>query len=112
VLAGASLLLTMIGASAWVNAVSWGSYVNFAGIFLTLVVLYNWFGDAIAESESGKYSARIDVSYRWSMSWFIFPKSCSLLLFRRIVLCPQYFHAMAGRSGSQSLMAGFRCAVG
>lgn len=72
VLAGASLLLTMIGASAWVNAVSWGSYVNFAGIFLTLVVLYNWFGDAIAESEGGKYSARIDVSYRWSMSWFIF----------------------------------------
>ncbi|MFZ6774136.1 cytochrome c oxidase subunit 3 [Undibacterium sp. SXout7W] len=72
VLAGSSLLLTMIGASAWVNGVSWGSYVNFAGIFLTLVVLYNWFGDAIAESEGGKYSARIDVSYRWSMSWFIF----------------------------------------
>ncbi|MBC3932208.1 cytochrome c oxidase subunit 3 [Undibacterium curvum] len=72
VLAGASLLLTMIGASAWVNSVSWGSYANFAGIILTLVVLYNWFGDAIAESEGGKYSARIDVSYRWSMSWFIF----------------------------------------
>ncbi|NDI84763.1 cytochrome c oxidase subunit 3 [Undibacterium crateris] len=72
VLAGASLLLTMIGASAWVNSVSWGSYANFAGIILTLVVLYNWFGDAIAESEGGKYSTRIDVSYRWSMSWFIF----------------------------------------
>ncbi|MFZ4527142.1 MAG: cytochrome c oxidase subunit 3 [Undibacterium curvum] len=72
VLAGASLLLTMIGASAWVNSVSWGSYANFAGIILTLFVLYKWFGDAIAESEGGKYSARIDVSYRWSMSWFIF----------------------------------------
>jgi cytochrome c oxidase subunit 3 len=72
VLAGASLLLTMFGASAWVNNVSGGAYLNLAGIFLTLVVLYNWFGDAIAESESGKYSARIDVSYRWSMSWFIF----------------------------------------
>lgn len=72
VLAGSSLLLTMMGASAWVNGQPWGSYLNFAGIILTLVVLYNWFGDAIAESESGKYSARIDVSYRWSMSWFIF----------------------------------------
>ncbi|MBC3934084.1 cytochrome c oxidase subunit 3 [Undibacterium rugosum] len=72
IMAGASLLLTMIGASAWVNSVSWGSYANFAGIILTLIVLYNWFGDAIAESEGGKYSARIDVSYRWSMSWFIF----------------------------------------
>ena len=72
VLAGLSLLLTMIGASAWVNHVSWGSYVNIAGVMLTVIVMYNWFGDAISESESGKYSARIDVSYRWSMSWFIF----------------------------------------
>ncbi|MBR7782140.1 cytochrome c oxidase subunit 3 [Undibacterium luofuense] len=72
VLAGVSLLLTMIGASAWVNHLSWGSYVNMAGIVLTVIVMYNWFGDAISESESGKYSARIDVSYRWSMSWFIF----------------------------------------
>ncbi|MBC3918516.1 cytochrome c oxidase subunit 3 [Undibacterium sp. CY18W] len=72
VFAGTTLLLTMIGASAWVNGLAWGSYLNLAGIALTLVVLYNWFGDAIAESEGGKYSARIDVSFRWSMSWFIF----------------------------------------
>ncbi|PXX42001.1 cytochrome c oxidase subunit 3 [Undibacterium pigrum] len=72
VFGGSTLLLTMIGASAWVNGLAWGSYLNFAGIILTLVVLYNWFGDAIAESEGGKYSARIDVSFRWSMSWFIF----------------------------------------
>jgi len=72
VLAGVSLLITMIGASAWVNSYSWGPVVNLVGIFFTLVVLYKWFGDAIAESEGGLYSARIDVSYRWSMSWFIF----------------------------------------
>lgn len=72
VLGGASLLITMLGASAWVNGVTWGSYLNFTGIFLTLIVLYNWFGDAIGESEAGKYSARVDISYRWSMSWFIF----------------------------------------
>ncbi len=72
VLAGASLLMTMLGASAWVNGATWGAYLNASGIFLTLVVLYNWFGEAIAESESGKYNARIDTSFRWSMSWFIF----------------------------------------
>ena len=72
VLAGASLLLTMAGASAWVNSVSWGPAVNVVGILTLLVVLYFWFGDAIAESEGGLYSNRIDVSYRWSMSWFIF----------------------------------------
>jgi len=72
VCAGATLLLTMIGAAAWVNDVPWGMYVNLGGIFLTLIVLYNWFGAAIKESESGQYNERVDISYRWSMSWFIF----------------------------------------
>jgi len=71
-LGGISLLVTMIGASGWVNAATWGPYVNIAGILSTLTVLYFWFGDAIAESEAGQYNARIDLSYRWSMSWFIF----------------------------------------
>lgn len=72
VLAGAALLMTMAGASAWVNGVSWGPYANIAGILALLIVLYNWFGQAIAESEGGLYNARIDTSFRWSMSWFIF----------------------------------------
>ena len=72
VLAGASLLVTMLGASAWVNGYGWGMVLNMVGILAFLVVLYKWFGDAIAESEGGLYNARIDVSYRWSMSWFIF----------------------------------------
>ncbi|WP_373888153.1 cytochrome c oxidase subunit 3 [Massilia sp. Root351] len=71
-LAGISLLITMIGASAWVNDASWGSTVNIIGILATLTVLYFWFGDAIKESEGGLYSKRIDHSYRWSMGWFIF----------------------------------------
>lgn len=72
VLAGASLLLTMAGAAAWVNGYGWGPIANAAGILCLLVVLYNWFGDAIAESEGGSYNARVDTSFRWSMSWFIF----------------------------------------
>jgi cytochrome c oxidase subunit 3 len=72
VLAGASLLLTMAGAAAWVNDLAWGPYANIAGILSFLVVLYNWFGNAIGESEAGKYNARVDTSFRWSMSWFIF----------------------------------------
>jgi cytochrome c oxidase subunit 3 len=70
--AGMSLLVTMIGASGWVNGASWGPLVNIAGILAMVVVLYFWFGDAIGESESGQYSKNIDLSYRWSMSWFIF----------------------------------------
>jgi len=72
VLAGVTLLVTMAGASAWVNGYSWGAIASIVGILALLVVLYKWFGDAIAESEGGLYGKRIDVSYRWSMSWFIF----------------------------------------
>ncbi len=72
ILASAALLLTMFGASAWVNDYGWGPYANFAGLAALILVLYRWFGDAIAESEGGQYSQRIDISFRWSMSWFIF----------------------------------------
>lgn len=72
VLMGTALLAVMAGASAWVNGISWGMPVNLIGIIAALVILYFWFGDAIAESEGGLYNARIDTSYRWSMSWFIF----------------------------------------
>ena len=37
-LAGISLLITMIGASAWVNDASWGSTVNIIGVLATLTV--------------------------------------------------------------------------
>lgn len=72
VMAGTALLLTMAGASGWVNGAPWGPWANLAGILFTLVVLYMWFGDAIKESEGGLYNQRIDTSFRWSMSWFIF----------------------------------------
>jgi cytochrome c oxidase subunit 3 len=69
---GFSMLVTMLGASGWVNSASWGPAVCLAGIVAMLTVLYFWFGDAIKESETGQYSQRIDSSFRWSMSWFIF----------------------------------------
>ena len=70
--AGVSLLVMMLGASGWVNDAAWGPYATAAGLLGFLVVLYFWFGDAISESEGGMYNKRIDASYRWSMSWFIF----------------------------------------
>ena len=71
-MAGVSMLATMVGASGWVNGAPWGPALNLCGIVAMLVTLYFWFGDAIGESEAGQYSQRIDYSYRWSMSWFIF----------------------------------------
>ena len=49
-----------------------GAYSLAFGLVWWLVVLYQWFRDSVAESEGGLYGHKIDLSYRWSMSWFIF----------------------------------------
>src|SRR5208282_5446272 len=72
VLTGLSMLATVLGAAGWVNDVPGAGILNLLGILGVLVILYNWFGDAIAESEGGDYNKKIDSSFRWSMSWFIF----------------------------------------
>src|SRR4051812_33584700 len=68
----AALLLMILGGSQWVNGREWGAWCVLAGVILWLSTLAQWFGTAIGESESGKYSDQVDVSFRWSMSWFIF----------------------------------------
>jgi cytochrome c oxidase subunit III len=72
VLTATGLLFLIYGAAQWVNGHGWGAYSLFFGLAMWLFVLQQWFRAAIAESEGGLYSERIDASYRWSMSWFIF----------------------------------------
>lgn len=71
-LAALGLLLVMFGAAQWINGIEWGRYVMVLGLLWFVGVLYQWFRDAVAENESGQYGAHIDLSFRWSMSWFIF----------------------------------------
>ncbi|HMM85415.1 MAG: cytochrome c oxidase subunit 3 [Gammaproteobacteria bacterium] len=72
VMTAIGLFFVILGAAQWVNGHGWGAYALLFGLLWWAVVIWQWFGDAIRESEGGLYSQRIDVSYRWSMSWFIF----------------------------------------
>ena len=72
VLTATGLFFVILGAGQWVNGHQWGAYALAFGLAMWLFVLQQWFRASIAESEGGLYSDRIDVSYRWSMSWFIF----------------------------------------
>ncbi len=72
VMASLGLFFVILGAGQWVNGVGWGAYSLLAGFLLWAFVMQAWFRTAIGESESGLYGNRIDVSFRWSMSWFIF----------------------------------------
>ena len=71
-MASLGLFFVILGASQWINDVSWGKYSLFAGLAIWLFVLFQWFSEAVHESQSGKYGRKIDLSFRWSMSWFIF----------------------------------------
>jgi cytochrome c oxidase subunit 3 len=71
-MAAFGLFFVILGAGQWVNNSAWGKYAVLAGLLIWAFTLVQWFGDAIRESESGLYSRRIDLSFRWSMSWFIF----------------------------------------
>ena len=72
VMASIGLFFVILGAGQWINGHGWGAYSLLAGFVLLAFVLQQWFRLAIGESEGGLYSDRIDVSFRWSMSWFIF----------------------------------------
>ncbi|MFZ9299063.1 MAG: cytochrome c oxidase subunit 3 [Hylemonella sp.] len=72
VMAATGLFFVLFGAAQWINGAGWGKYSLLAGMALWLFVLFQWFRDAIAESEGGMYGRKIDISFRWSMTWFIF----------------------------------------
>lgn len=72
VMSAIGLFFVILGAGQWVNDHGWGAYVLLFGLVWWLTVLYLWFKDAINESEAGHYGHKVDLSYRWSMSWFIF----------------------------------------
>jgi cytochrome c oxidase subunit 3 len=47
------MLLVIFGAGQWVNGAGWGAYVLLAGVVVWLTVLFQWFSQAIGESEAG-----------------------------------------------------------
>jgi cytochrome c oxidase subunit 3 len=71
-MAAIGLFFVILGAGQWINGAAWGAYSLAFGMAFWLVVLFQWFRESVAESESGMYGRKIDLSFRWSMSWFIF----------------------------------------
>ena len=72
VMAAIGLLLVILGAGQWINGAGWGAYSLAVGMIVWLGTLYFWFSESIRESEGGLYGHKVDLSYRWAMSWFIF----------------------------------------
>ena len=67
----AAVFLTF-GASGTVNQQAAGPWLLLVGFLMLFYTLYGWFANVAAESEAGTYNERVGISFRWSMSWFIF----------------------------------------
>ena len=72
IMAALGLFLMIIGATLWINLIEPGHWIFLVGILVWLFTLFEWFRDTVRESEGGLYGRKVDVSFRWSMSWFIF----------------------------------------
>ena len=70
---GSVALLTLaFGAVFSMNSMDAGPYMLGAGFLILFYMLFGWFGVVIRESEARLYGKNVDMSFRWSMSWFIF----------------------------------------
>ena len=78
IIATLGLLFTVYGLGTWFNdltaerADSNGPLIFFIGGLFLAYMLFGWFGSVIKEGRSGLYSAQMNLSFRWGMSWFIF----------------------------------------
>jgi cytochrome c oxidase subunit 3 len=72
IVGSAGLLFLMVGVSTWLNGANFGFWVMLAGIAAIITMVVGWFGTVIGENQRGVYNAKVDISFRMGMFWFIF----------------------------------------
>lgn len=90
------------------------SWVIFSiGSAIMVYMLFGWFSNVIEESRSGLYSAQMDRSFRWGMSWFIFSEVMffaaffGALFYARVFSIP-WLGGEGDRGSSNMLWEGFQ----
>jgi cytochrome c oxidase subunit 3 len=68
----AGLASVIVGVWSYLEDKNLGLLPVYAGVALAIFVIFSWVRGVAGESESGKYNAQVDRTFRWGMSWFIF----------------------------------------
>ena len=68
----AGLVAIIFGVAGYLEDKHFGPAPLYAGIATLVYIVFRWFRGVAMESEGGKYTAQVDRTYRWGMSWFIF----------------------------------------
>lgn len=66
------LALIVFGVGRYLEGGHVGPYPIWAGAAIVIYILVRWFRGVSLESEGGLYNARVDMTYRMGMAWFIF----------------------------------------
>jgi cytochrome c oxidase subunit 3 len=92
-----ALLTTFYGLGSWFNDLKagrdeiTGPLIFFVGALLVAYMMFGWFGAVVKESRAGLYSAQMDRSFRWGMSWFIFSEVMFFLAFFGVLFYVRYW---------------------
>ena len=70
IMGSVGMFLLLFGFANFLHGGTW--LIMAAGAAVLILMLFGWFGTVINESVSGKYNDQVDMSFRWSMGWFIF----------------------------------------
>ena len=68
----AGLVTLIIGVWSYLEDKHLGALPVYLGAALSIFIIFRWFRGVALESESGRYSKQVDMTYRMGMSWFIF----------------------------------------
>ena len=71
IIGSTALLFLGFGAALTMNKMELGYGLLSIGFAILFYMCFVWFRTVARESESGKYNAEVDKSFRWGMSWFI-----------------------------------------
>ncbi len=91
VIGSIGILFLLGGMAMWFNDAAIGPWTTLVGLLVLVYMMKLWFGKVISESEGGLYTKRVDVSYRWSMSWFIFSEVMFFAAFFGALFYSRYY---------------------
>ena len=110
IIATVGLLVTVYGLGTWFNDLkaarpeSHGPLIFFIGGLIVAYMLFGWFGAVIKESRAGLYSAQLDRSFRWGMTWFIFSEVMFFIAFFGALFYVRHFSGpWLGGEGSKAV---------
>jgi cytochrome c oxidase subunit 3 len=99
------LFLLLGGFANYLHGGTW--LIPVAGAAVIIFMLFGWFGTVISESESGKYNEQVDMSFRWSMGWFIFSEVMFFAaFFGALFYARMYSVPWLGGAGAEANMVG------